>query len=672
MTQGGFGMGRTFRIVASLIVACSVAGVGSPSAAQETRTLAVTPATDLVDGDVVALHGTGFTPFATVFFCQAVDDGTPGPEDCGGSIQSVPSDAAGEFVATYDVRRFILPPSVGSVVDCAQPSANCSIGSSDFLASTRGFASAALTFRSQPPRTLTVTPDTDLVDGDVVAVHGTGFAPSATVYFCQTINFAAPGPQDCGVPLESVQSDEAGEFVANYTVRRFISPGFPVDCAQPGPACVIGASDTLAAPAFPFALLGFRPQPPPTVTVTPDTDLVDGDVVAVHGISFTPGDPVFICQGVGTTCYGPSETVQVDPAGAFSVSFTVQRFVTTSGLTRTDCAAPSVSCSMTYGASTASGMVPIGFAPQPPLPQISGTVTDAQGTPLPAVEVWAYTPSDAWVGSLQAVTDAQGSFAFAQVEPGVDYRILFRPPAGSLLGPEWWDEQPSRQLANVIALSSAEITEVHAQLEEAGTISGSVTDASGNPLSGVRVWAFGPGDTWIASHATSTASDGTYRIGSLRPAESGVAYRVLFSPPADSGLAPEWFDDAARRSLATAVTVPGGQTVAGIDAELDQAGAISGSVTDTDGNPVSGVQVSAFGPGDSFVGTYTTSTASDGTYRLGNVRPADYRVRFSPPAGSGLAPEWFDDAAHPAQAAQVTVSPGQTAAGIHAELANAP
>jgi protocatechuate 3,4-dioxygenase beta subunit len=190
--------------------------------------------------------------------------------------------------------------------------------------------------------------------------------------------------------------------------------------------------------------------------------------------------------------------------------------------------------------------------------------TDPQGAPVPGADVWAYTPSDSWVGSLRTVPDAQGSYAFAQVEPGVPYRILFRNPAGSPLASEWFDDQPARQLATVILLSATEFTEVNAQLEETGAISGSVTDTNGNPVSGVQVRAVGPNDTWIASGATSTASDGTYSIGNLRPAD----YRIRFVPPAGPGLAPEWFDDAASRSLATDVTVSPGQTVAGIDAQL--------------------------------------------------------------------------------------------------------
>ena len=529
---------------------------------------------------------------------------------------------------------------------------------------------------AQTTRMLTVTPDSGLVDGDVVALHGTGFTPSATVYFCQGVNDGTPGPEDCGVPYQSVQADAAGEFVANYTVRRFMSPssvGAMIDCAQPSANCFIGASDFFASnPGFVFAPIVFTPLPPRTLTVTPDSGLVDGGVVAVHGTGFIPADTVVFCQGVEADCHAPSQSVQVDAAGEFSGNYTVQRFLPLSGLTVTDCAVPSASCALIFGSPTGGGVVPVTFAPQTPLPQISGTVTDTQGAPVPGVDVWAYTQSDAWVGSLQALTDAQGSFEFAQVEPGVDYRILFRPRAGSPLASEWWDERPARQLATVIALSAAEFTEVHAQLDEAGAISGSVTDANGDPVPGVQVRAYGPGDTLVASHTTSTTSDGTYLLGDLRPIETGAEYRVLFSPPAGSGLAHEWFDDAASRSLATAVTVTGGQTVGGIDAHLEQTGAISGSVTDPNGDPMSGVRVSAYAPGDTLFASHTTSTTSDGTYLIGDVRPTDYRVLFTPPAGSGLAREWFDDAASRSLATAVTVTGGQTAGGIDAQLASIP
>jgi protocatechuate 3,4-dioxygenase beta subunit len=551
-------MGWNLRIAAALMVASSVGVAGVPGAAQTTRTVEVTPATGLLDGDVVALHGTGFTPAATVYFCQGVVEGTPGPEDCGGTIQSVQANDAGEFTASYTVQRFMSPPIVGSEIDCAQPSAACAIGASDFFASSPGAAFAPLTFTPQPPRTLTVTPAAGLADGDVVAVHGTGFVPAGTVT---------------------------------------------------------------------------------------------------------------VCQGIGTVCRAPAEMVQADAAGEFSVDYTVQRLVEVSGSTRIDCAAPTASCSMLSFPGTGAAAIPLAFAPQPPLPQLSGTVTDAGGQPVPGVDVWAYAPADSWVGSRQAVTDAQGSFEITQVEPGVPYRVLFRPPAGSPLAAEWWDGQRARQDAGVVELSAAAIAEVHGQLDEAGAITGSVTDGNGNPVPAVQVSAYGPRDTWIASHVASTASDGTYRIGGLRPAETGDVYRVLFSPPAGSGLATEWFDDAGGRTLATEIAVPGGQTLGDVDAQLAQTGAIAGTVTDAGGSPVPGVQVSAYAPGDFLVATHTVSTGADGTYRIDGVRPGAYRVRFAPPPFGSLAAEWFENATTRAQATDVIVSSGQVA-GVDAQLAN--
>ena len=555
--------GTAYCIAAALVVACTVAVAGTPSAAQTARMLTVSPDTGLVDGDVVALHGTGFTPSSTVYFCQGVEDGAPGPEDCGVQFQSVQADAAGEFDASYTVRRYMAPPTVGATIDCAEPSAGCVLGASDIGASSSGVARVTLAFAPQPPRTLTVTPDTDLVDGVVVELHGSGFTPGDTVDFCQAVEAGLPGREDCGAPTESAQADAAGELAASYTVRRFIS---------------------ISSPAM------------------------------------------------------------------------------------TDCAAPSASCALDFFSfgGLASDRVPITFSAQPPVPQLSGTVTDPQGAPVVGVAVWAYTPSDTWVGSLQTVTDAEGSYQFAEVEPGVQYRIRFGTAAG--LASEWFEDAPTRQSAYALVLSAAEFVEANAQLDEGGAITGDVTDGNGNPASGVQVTVFGFSDTWAGSYQTSTADDGSYSIGNVRAG----SYRVLFVPPVGPDLASEWFDDTGNRKLSTSITVPLGETVAGIDAQLEETGAIAGSVTDTNGNPVSGVEVWAFDPGDAFVGFDRASTASDGTYEIGNLRSENYRVVFRPPTGSGLGVEWFDDAAKRSLATDVTLLLGQTVVGIDAQLANSP
>jgi protocatechuate 3,4-dioxygenase beta subunit len=565
-------MGPTFRIVASLVVACAVGVVGTPSAAQATQTLTVTPDTGLADGDVVTLQGTGFTASASVGYCQGVFDEAPDVSDCDsfpnlGRIGLSPVNTAGEFSAQYIVRRFISVSGIGTV-DCAQPSANCAISASN-VSGTSAVGPPVVTpisFAPQPPLSLTVTPDTGLVDGDLVLVEGTGFLPEHGVQLCQEA--AEQVSSVCPTESESIVTDDAGAFSVQYTVQRFVTPfraGVTTDCAAVSATCAVSALPT----------------------------------------------------------FGPSVVTTID------------------------------------------------FAPQPPVTVAAfGTVTGPAGEPLAGVQVWAYTPSDAWVGSLQTVTDAQGSYEFEEFELGVPYRIFFRNPSGSTLVSQWFDQALTRQSATVITLSSGEFVQANAQLGEASSISGSVTDTNGNPVAGVAVWAFGPEDTWVGSHVTSTGSDGTYLIANVDP---GREYQVRFVPPADSGLAVEWWDDAPnRRSAESFVVVSPEEPTTGIDAQLEETGAISGSVTDTTGNPVSGVRVSAYGPDDGWVGSYAVSTASDGTYLMGSVRPGDYRVVFAPPADSGFTPEWFDDVASRSLATDVTVSAGQTVAGIDAQLADIP
>jgi hypothetical protein len=457
-------MNATLRIVLATLFVGSLLFVVAPTDAQTTRTLTVTPDTGLVDGDVVQLEGSGFTPSDEVFFCQGVMDTTPDPANCGGPISSVPANETGEFSATYTVQRFMTPSSVGATIDCAQPSANCMIGASDFFSPSPGLAVAQLTFTPQPPRTLAVTPDSDLIDGDVITVEGTGLPPSTSVEFCQGIVEGTVQISDCRAPVQGAVVDEAGEFSANYTVQRFIT-------------------------------------------------------------------------------------------GSFSPAMR-------------DCAAPSANCAMNFLIPTSgggAGQVAITFAPQPPVAAISGTVTDSNGAPIAGADVWAYTTSDTWVGSLQTSTEADGTYALDGVEAGISYRILFRQPTGSTLASEWFDDAPGRQLATVITLSESEFTQANAQLAEGSGITGAVTNAAGNPIAGVTVSAYGTGATWIGSYIASTQADGSFVLANVR----NDIFRVLFRPPTGSGLAFEWWDNAPNRRSADLVDVPSETTVTGIDAVLE-------------------------------------------------------------------------------------------------------
>ena len=80
---------------------------------------------------------------------------------------------------------------------------------------------------------------------------------------------------------------------------------------------------------------------------------------------------------------------------------------------------------------------------------------------------------------------------------------------------------------------------------------------------------------------TTTKKDGTYTIKNLPPATYTVEFR-----DDDGTYVDEYYDDQRDIEDANDVPVAAGQTVSNIDAELEQTGSVSGTVTDEEGKPL--------------------------------------------------------------------------------------
>jgi len=109
---------------------------------------------------------------------------------------------------------------------------------------------------------VTVAPHDGLVDGQAVTVTMSGFAPSATLGWCEGTVATPASPSLCGGPIRTGTADAHGTLTDSaYPVARFIfvpALGRVVDCAHE--ACAIGAADAadLAASAA-FAPITFAP-----------------------------------------------------------------------------------------------------------------------------------------------------------------------------------------------------------------------------------------------------------------------------------------------------------------------------------------------------------------------------------------------------------------------------
>ena len=167
--------------------------------------------------------------------------------------------------------------------------------------------------------------------------------------------------------------------------------------------------------------------------------------------------------------------------------------------------------------------------------------------------------------------------------------------------------------------------------KENGTITGRVT-VDGKPARGVVVIAAPsvPSDTAKAlermfslskSPRAETDSEGRYRLEGL-PAGS---YEIAPSAPTLVSLAT---NEAGQQ-----VSVSGGATAEGIDFSLSRGGVITGKITDSEGNPLIGEEISLKGADPSKPEASSSSadqrmhsTDDRGVYRIFGIRPGRYIV----------------------------------------------
>lgn len=134
--------------------------------------------------------------------------------------------------------------------------------------------------------TLTVDPATELVDHQIVTVHGEGFDPAAAVMIEQC---RAAEPGNCASDFSEIDDD--GSFTLDVGVSAAHCDGHPFECLQ------VQALDqsTLEYHRIGGVFLGWaedwKPVTPSAVTASPLTGLADGDAILVSADGRRPGDP---------------------------------------------------------------------------------------------------------------------------------------------------------------------------------------------------------------------------------------------------------------------------------------------------------------------------------------------------------------------------------------------
>lgn len=435
----------TWIAVSTATVLLAAAPVGTPvGTAATTPSVTVSPASDLLDGQVVHVTGAGGSAgsFVSVDLCAS---GSTGFETCAVGTRAFPSlDADGAFAIDL-LLEAASETHAGAELDC-RVAPGCELQTSFFDTGTT--VVTPLAFRPDapllPPPTIAASPATDLVDGTIVHVTGAGFGASQNVEVLQC-TAGALDRTGCDQTGFTVSADTSGAINADLDVAALIEGfGTPVDCRSA--ACELVASRgsfTFDARRVARAALAFRPdgplRPPPVVTVTPATALVDGQSVQVEGTGFRPSTFVSFVQCTPTgdvfeRCGFGDAFTRADSTGAASASVTVHSLVARGGAI-TDCrVAPG--CSLgALGFQDLLAEVPLEFDRSGPAPVLP-TVAVATPAPLPERSLVDVTGSgfepDSFVGlsecrledGLPVDCGPVSGYASADAEGDLQARVL--------------------------------------------------------------------------------------------------------------------------------------------------------------------------------------------------------------------------------------------------------
>ena len=287
---------------------------------------------------------------------------------------------------------------------------------------------------------------------------------------------------------------------------------------------------------------------------------------------------------------------------------------------------------------------------------VSGTVTGPGGLPLSGITIWIEFSVD-WYND-EAITDENGDYLVENLPPD-PYTVRFTDFAGDYLGTS----------TNVVLDAGTHLADVDVTLDVASKISGTVlADADSSPLEGINVAAYQwTGLEWDRMRSADSDANGDFTIGGL----VAGTYRVQFEDWNGNYL-DEVYDNVASLDSGTDVVVGPEATVSNINASLATAASISGTITDTNSNPLDYFRAEAYQwNGAAWVAIRNGFSDSEGAYAIRGLAAGTYRIWFSDGDNNYLA-EAYDDAASLDAGTDVVVGAGGSETGIDAALSLRP
>jgi protocatechuate 3,4-dioxygenase beta subunit len=333
---------------------------------------------------------------------------------------------------------------------------------------------------------------------------------------------------------------------------------------------------------------------------------------------------------------------------------------------------------------TALGLLLFGGAPAQAATgtaSISGTVTDSNGHAITTEDICVSAdptgPYGENEGEPVARTDSSGNYTITGLK-AESYKVYFADCEGSSRNdvPQYYDDQSEYDSAATIALTEGqEQTGIDASLAQATTISGNVYGGAGtsNPLEGICVYADPTSGEAGYAPDVQTGAGGSYTLAHLTP---GVAYAVEFYDCRSSRqYLAQYYNDASEYASATTLTPTLASPSTGIDAHMEKGASISGTVTDSEGHPITTEDVcveaySTSSDDEEYYGYGEARTNASGQYTIGALAPGSYRVYFYDCYNGTRndVSQYYYHEDNAAFAETITLTPMQEQTGIDAAL----
>ncbi len=272
---------------------------------------------------------------------------------------------------------------------------------------------------------------------------------------------------------------------------------------------------------------------------------------------------------------------------------------------------------------------------------ICGTVCLSDGSPLAGASIDAY--GNNYSGS--ATANAAGYYQMTTLQADSYSVSVYHPdyPRQYYFG-QWQSE-----FAHRVSISGGLIkSNINFRLPVTAQISGTVTNAAGQPVAGLRisVWSMGGNNNY---DSITTLEDGSYTATRLVPGDFRVYADTenSYENPDAKFYIKQYYSGRSSPYFADLIHVEEGDSVDGIDIGLTLGGILSGVVSNAGGYAAGNVQVYAWPAGaDIYSGgsidIMTAYSGSDGSYQLKGLPRGPYRIQSWGDSYYGRAGSFYD------------------------------